>query len=498
MNLQELVIEAAARHPERLAVQGPLGELSYAALDAGADRMALQLREKGVRSGDRVLVWADKSPETVIALQAVLRLGAAYVPVNATTPAERVSLLLDGCAPRAVCVDGPRAGELAALAGTGTPWLDITAPLTGPRLRDPAPVSPDNLAYILYTSGSTGTPKGVCVTHGNARAFVDWAVRELAPTPEDRFANHAPFAFDLSVLDLYAAFAAGASVHLVPSDLAYDPSRLVDFLCSRDISVWYSVPTALTLMMRDGGLLDQSAPARLRAVLFAGEPFPVAPLRALASWTPARLLNLYGPTETNVCAFHEVGPADLTRDAPVPIGRAASGDTLRVERPDGTTAGPGEEGELVVDGPTVMRGYWGQPAQDGAYRTGDIVRPRPDGALDFLGRRDHMVKIRGNRVELGEVEAVIGTHPAVDAVAVVMSGTGLEARLVAYVVPAPGEHPTVLSVKRHCSRRLPPYMICDELRATPALPYTDNGKVDRRALARRVEGPHTVSLPVTP
>ncbi|MFK4547024.1 amino acid adenylation domain-containing protein [Streptomyces tendae] len=484
MNLHELVIETVGRHPERLAVQGPFGALSYAALDVRADTMAYQLGERGVRPGDRVLVWADKSPETVVAMQAVLRLGAAYVPVNAKTPAARVGLLLHGCAPRAVCVDGPRSQEIAALAGPGTPWLDITAPPRGPRLRDPVPVAPDDLAYILYTSGSTGTPKGVRVTHGNARAFVDWAVRELAPTPEDRFANHAPFAFDLSVLDLYAAFSAGASVHLVPSDLAYDPPRLVDFLCTRDISVWYSVPTALTLMMRDGGLLNRPVPARLRAVLFAGEAFPVEPLRALAAWTSARLLNLYGPTETNVCAFHEVTSADLDRDAPVPIGRAASGDTLRVERPDGTAAGPGEEGELVVEGPTVMQGYWGRLPQHGSYHTGDLVRQREDGALDLLGRRDHMVKIRGNRVELGEVETVIGSHPAVDAVAVVMAGTGLDARLVAHVVATPGEEPTVLSVKRHCSRHLPPYMIIDELHVTASLPRTDNGKVDRRALAR--------------
>jgi clorobiocin biosynthesis protein CloN4 len=340
------------------------------------------------------------------------------------------------------------------------------------------------MAYILYTSGSTGRPKGVCISHANALAFVDWAVAELDARPEDVFANHASLGFDLSVLDLYGAFAAGACVCLVPRGLERAPRELVALLVRERVSVWYSVPSALMLMMREGGLLDAPPPPRLRAVLFAGEPFPIAHVRRLAAWTDAPLLNLFGPTETNVCTFHRVRPEDLERDVPVPIGVACSGDTVHVLDEHGAPVPDGEEGELVVDGPTVMLGYHGRAPQRGPYRTGDVVRRRPDGTLDYAGRRDHQVKVRGNRVELGEVESAIAAHPDVEEVAVLVSGQAVEARLIAFVA---GEQPPgTIAVKRACADRLPASMVVDAVQRLDRLPRTPNGKVDRAALLDRV------------
>ncbi|MEU8206887.1 amino acid adenylation domain-containing protein [Streptosporangium sp. NPDC049046] len=493
MSLHRLLIDSASRFPDNLAVAGPAGEMRYAELDRRADVLAHALSREGVRPGDRVVIWAEKSPLAVVAMQAVLRLGAAYVPAGETTPVARVAAMVRDCRPRAVCGSGDRLRRLVKDLEADVRAVDLDEhsgehPDEHPgehrdRVRPvDHPVDPDDLAYVLYTSGSTGTPKGVCVSHRAARAFVDWAAAELDARPDDRFANHAPFTFDLSVLDLYAAFSAGAAVCLVPSELAYAPARMVDFLHRERVSVWYSVPSALTLMMRDGGLLDRPAPGALRALLFAGEPFPIGGVRDLAGWTRARLLNLYGPTETNVCTFHEVVPGDLTRDRSVPIGRAACGDTVRVTRPDGGEARPGEEGELVVEGPTVMRGYWGAAPQRGPYRTGDMVRVLADGSLDYLGRRDHMVKVRGHRVELGEVEAVLGGHPEVADVAVIVGGEGADARLHAFVVPVRDRTPGVLSLKRHSAERLPPYMIADEFHFVGELPRTRNGKIDRAAL----------------
>lgn len=349
------------------------------------------------------------------------------------------------------------------------------------------PSTAEDLAYILYTSGSTGRPKGVRITHGNARSFVDWWVRELAALPEDRFANHAPFGFDLSVLDLYGAFAAGASVHLVPTELSYAPEHLTRFLRERCISIWYSVPSALSLMIREGGLLDEDAPPGLRAVLFAGEPCPISTVRELAAWTEARLLNLYGPTETNVCTFHEVTATTLETDRPPPIGMASSGNTVWAVTDDGQTAGVGEEGELLVMGPTVMPGYWGCPPLAGPYRTGDLVRVLPDGSFDYLGRQDGLVKVRGHRVELGEVEATIAQHPEVSEVAAVVAGAGLSRHLDVFVATRGGAAPGVLSLKRHVAERLPRYMIPDVVHHVPALPRTGNGKIDRMALAARAD-----------
>nr|ACN69986.1 proline adenyltransferase [Streptomyces antibioticus] len=489
MNLHQLLVDTAAKEPDRLAVAGTAARLTYAELDSTANALAHRLRALGVGPGDRVVLWSDKSPAVVAAMQAVLRLGAAYVPADGALPIARVAAMADDCSAAALLAPADRLAPVADVLGPRCPAADLA------QRPDPAAeplnalVAPDDLAYILYTSGSTGAPKGVCISHRNARAFVDWAVEELAPGPQDRFSNHAPFTFDLSVLDLYAAFSAGASVHLIPSELAYAPEQLVEFLHDRQITVWYSVPSALTLMMRDGGLLDRPAPRALRTVLFAGEPFPLPGVRALAGWTDARLLNLYGPTETNVCTRHEVRPTDLDGDRPLPIGTAVSGDRAWAEGPDGRLAAPGEEGELLVDGPTVMLGYWGGEPHTGPYRTGDLVRPLPDGSFAYLGRRDHMVKVRGHRVELGEVESVLALHPDVAEAAAVVVGSGMDGRLVAFVVPEPDRRPGVLSLVRHAAQRLPRYMVADEVRVLPGLPRTRNGKVDRLALRDTAEAP---------
>ncbi|MGW7820219.1 amino acid adenylation domain-containing protein [Streptomyces puniciscabiei] len=492
MTLHQLLIDAAVRRPGALAVSGPSGSVSYGELDAMADAIAARLARRGVRPGDRVVLWSGKSPATVAAMQAALRLGAVYVPVDGGSPVARVAAISRDCAARVVVTDHARIPRVSAELG-GEPGI---VGLDGPY--DPAPavnaaVGDDDLAYILYTSGSTGTPKGVCLTHRNARAFVDWAHELLAPEEDDRFANHASFAFDLSVLDLYVAFRAGASVHLVPPELSFATSQLADFLHQERISVWYSVPSALVVMMRHGALLDRPAPQSLHTVLFAGEPFPIRQLRDLAAWTGARLVNLYGPTETNVCTFHEVTKADLGRDRPVPIGIAASGDRVWAVRDDGEVAAAGEEGELVVDGPTVMAGYWGRPPQSGPYPTGDLVRVLADGAFDYVGRRDHMVKIRGHRVELGEVESVLEHHAEVAEAAAVAVGEGVDARLVVFVAPESGRDPGALAMRQHLAQHLPRYMVADEVRFLSPLPRNGNGKIDRQALKARAGGPPTSS-----
>jgi amino acid adenylation domain-containing protein len=489
MRLESLAIASAARFPAALAVVGPDETMTYAELDTAADRVARALLELGVGRGDRVAIWSPKSPRAIAAMQAVLRCGAAYVPIDPRSPRAAVEKIFANCSVKAIVAteslllsldDQVRASVPSLLlSGTGgtVAWADLERYPAGAIARGGTETE---LAYILYTSGSTGEPKGVSISHRAALAFVEWGASTMAVTSEDRLANHAPFHFDLSVFDLYAAFAGGAAVVLVPEGAAYAPAQLVAFVREQRISIWYSVPSALTLMIEQGGFLDERPPS-LRAILFAGEPFPIKGLRAIRdAWRDVRLLNLYGPTETNVCTYHEVTEIAPDRTVPVPIGKACCGDRAWAVKADGGMAGPGEDGELLVEGPTLLTGYWGKPPQgDRPYATGDIVRVLEDGSYEYLGRRDHMVKVRGHRIELGAIEAVLQTLPGVAEVAVVVVGSGLTARLVAFIA---GQAPSLLALKRHCATHLPRHMIVDRAVGVEKLPRTGNGKVDRTAL----------------
>jgi len=485
--LHDVLGEGLRRNPEGTAVREAGAEITYRELNHLANRLARALVERGVRPGDRVAIWLPKSINAVAAMQAVLRVGAAYVPVDPLSPAPRARQVIADSVP-SVCVTEPGREVAVASAAPGVRLLLVgehaggfgestpAAPLPRPPLTDAS------LAYILYTSGSTGRPKGVCISHSNALAFIDWARDELQPHARDRFSSHAPFHFDLSVLDLYVAFASGASVSLIPEGLAFVGPRLVEFVVHEQITIWYSVPSALTMMMDPGGLLEV-CPASLRTIVFAGESFPVVPLRRLRAGFPGvRMLNMYGPTETNVCTFYEVDAMPDERAAAVPIGRACSGDRVWAVKDDGTEAAMGDRGELLVDGPTVMLGYWGRPQHRGPYRTGDIVERLDESNYAYVGRRDGMVKIRGHRVELGEVEAAVSAHPSVREAAAVPVGAGIETRLVAAVSFREGASASLLDLKKACAQRLPRYMIVHGVRELPALPRTPNGKVDRRAL----------------
>ena len=490
MRLHDAVVRAASLAPDALAVAGPDRALTYGALDILASQLGRALASMGVGVGDRVGLWLEKGALGVAVMQAVLRLGAAYVPVDPLSPVTRARTILEDCGVAAVVTTARRAADLGGttpvlLADDDSAWAAVLAQPAGPLA--PVTLSDDSLAYILYTSGSTGIPKGVCISHRAALAFAVWAAEEVALTAVDRLSCHAPFHFDLSVFDLYAPFLAGASVHLIPEGASYAARRLVEFAVERRLTVWYSVPSALMMMVEGGGLLTESGVA-LRAVLFAGEVYPPAALRALREGLPgARMLNLYGPTETNVCTWFELDAGWTDWSRPIPIGAASCGDEAWAVRDGGERAKIGEEGELWVAGPTVMLGYWGRAPQEGPYPTGDIVRVLDGGRFDYVGRRDHMVKVRGHRIELGEIEAALHAHAALREAAVVVSGEGLAARLVAFVVPREGRAPSLIALKAWCAARLPRYMIIDSVRSLDGLPRTGNGKVDRAALSRSLQ-----------
>ena len=469
MSLYGFVVDAAARTPDALAVSDLFSSLSYGELDTLADEYATALHTRGVRPGDRVLVWTGKTTEAVAIAQAVLRIGAIHVPVSRGNPRERVARIVADARPALIITDHADHVADAVCVNCADLIGDVAQKNSGTAHH---PVQPADPAYILYTSGSTGTPKGVCLSHGNALAFVDWACRELDLTAADRLANHASFGFDLSVFDLYGAFRAGASVHLIGETLAQAAEPLVDFLLERRITVWYSVPSALVLMTEYGELLERG-PGALRACVFAGEPFPLRQLKELRrGWPGMRMLNWYGPTETNVCTSYEVTAADLDRTTPLPIGLPVAGDLISLD-----------DGEILVSGPTVMLGYWGGEPQTGPYRTGDLGRYGAGGLLEYRGRVDTMAKVRGYRIEPAEVDSALVAHEAVRDAVVLVVGTGLQARLHAFVIPETGSAPELVDLRRHCADRLPSYMNIDALHTLSGFPRTQNGKVDRAALS---------------
>jgi amino acid adenylation domain-containing protein len=494
--LDHYLTTAAKTHPGATAVRFKDESITYRELDDLSDALAATLAEAGVGHGDRVGLWLTKSIEAVVAMYAALKLGAAYVPVDPMAPPKRAAYILADCQVRALVTTQDHYAlldqDLAVVVladqdsapAPALGWSEAVAKAAVPT----PPAGPDDLAYILYTSGSTGSPKGVMLSHRNGRVFVDWAVEMFGITSHDRMANHAPFHFDLSVLDIFAAAAASACLVIVPENRQSLGHALNQLIFDEDITVWYSVPNVLIRMLGAGNVNMLSA-SNLRVVLFAGEVFPVKHLRALRDTVPsADLYNLYGPTETNVCTFYQVGEIEPGRTQPVPIGRGC--DYATTVLLDESGAVTGTEGELCVGGDSVMLGYWGDPGKTrqrmtgDLYRTGDIVRRDEHGDLLFLGRRDHMVKIRGNRIELGEVEAVLLGHADVSQAAVVaVPGDGEALRLEACVIG----HVAESALRRHCLAILPRYMVPERIHVLESLPMTSTGKIDRPALTALLE-----------
>jgi len=511
------VLEAARAHAGRPAlIEGDgRGRLDYAGLARLSDRVRDRLAALGVGRGDRVGLLLTKSADAVAAIFGVLKAGAAYVPGDPAAPPSRNAFIHHNCGVRAVILERGLAAAyreawaalgplppLVLLEGTGG-GAGLQAALDALDAERPAPPvpsadsAPEDLAYILYTSGSTGRPKGVMLTHGDALAFVRWCARMFEPRAADVFSSHAPLHFDLSILDLFVPLGCGAAVVLIPERTGKDPQALAPLIAAHGITVWYSAPSILSLLVQYGNLPRHDL-SRLRLVLFAGEVFPVAHLRALVRQLPwPRYFNLYGPTETNVCTWYEIPrPVPEDRAAPYPIGRTCAHLRSRVVDGEGRPVPPGGEGELCIAGGSVMRGYWGLPEQSAAaflpgegaerwYRTGDIVVEERDGNYRYVGRRDRMVKRRGYRVELGEIEACLYRHPAVQEAAVVaLPDPAAGLRVCAHLGVRGPRRPSLIDLKSFCAKHLPLYMVPDAFRFHQTLPRTSTDKVDYLALQR--------------
>ena len=481
VGLEALVAAQAARTPTAVAVEAGTTQLTYAELAAQAARVAGYLRAHGVGPETRVAVCMERTAELVVALLGVLKAGAAYVPVDPEYPAERVALLVADAGAQVILTDAGARRAIPAAAAAATMVVEVAAAVAaGPPLATPVSGPATALAYVIYTSGSTGRPKGVLVTQGNAVALVTWAQTAFTREELRRVLASTSICFDLSVFELFVPLSMGGTVVLGDQALAWPEAA--------DVTLLNLVPSVAA----EG--VSRGVPASVAVVNLAGEPLRAELVGRLTQGArPPRVVNLYGPSETTTYSTMAVVAAG-TRD-PVPIGQAIAGTQVYVRDAWGGLVPPGTSGELYIGGAGVARGYGGQPSLTAArfvpdpfsgvpgarlYRTGDRVRVRADGALEFLGRADGQVKLRGYRIELGEVEAALTQCPGVQqAVAQVQPDATGTPRLIAYVVAAPA---AVAAIPAALTARLPRYLVPSVVVPLAQLPRTPNGKVDRRAL----------------
>jgi amino acid adenylation domain-containing protein len=518
--LQQLLRKSAKAYPEKPAVWARGKSITYRELEERSNQLAHLLRKQGVEKGDRVGLFFPKAVESVVSMLGVLKAGGVYVPLDPQAPADRIGYIISNCGIRVLITNVERRQALTGETLDAleccilTDQVDSSADASGnvipwSRLSDfPANHAPKvdlietDLAYILYTSGSTGRPKGVMLSHQNALTFVEWCAEEFQIRSEDRLSNHAPLHFDLSVFDVYNALEAGATVYLITEDLALFPTSLASFIETQGITVWYSVPSALMLLLLHARLTQEKLKS-LRIILFAGEVFPMKYLRQLAEMAPAaELYNLYGPTETNVCTYYKVERERLASLEKLPIGIACANTEAFAITDDGRRAVTGESGELYVRGPAVTYGYWADPEKtqnmvvpnrfqhhfdEKMYRTGDLVTVGEDGNYYFVGRRDSMIKSRGYRIELGEIESALLSHPGVREAAVLAVPDEIVGnRLRAVVAIHVADSLKPVELQQHCATRVPKYMIPEFIELCEELPKTSTGKIDRVKLKEEV------------
>ncbi|WP_164014774.1 non-ribosomal peptide synthase/polyketide synthase [Pyxidicoccus trucidator] len=505
----------AALTPEALAVADDAGMLTYGALERRANRLAHHLRSLGVRPEVRVGLCVKRSAQWVEGALGILKAGGAYVPLDPNQPMARLaSMLRDSGAPvvittEAIADELPSGGEQWVLLDADAPLIDAQ-----PDMPPPSGACADHLAYVIYTSGSTGQPKGVGVTHGSLANLIHWHLREYAVEPTDRVSHVIGTSFDASMLELWPTLVAGASLHIPSDETRTQPPRLLEWLAAQRVTL-----AVLPAPLAEAVLAERwPADLALRVLVSGGDRLHPRP-RADARF---RLVNQYGPTESTVVTTCATVAVEGTEVGLPPIGRPIANTRVYVLDPELQPVPVRATGELYVGGTGLARGYLGRPdltaerfvpnpfgTEPGArlYRTGDRVRWRSDGILEFLGRTDEQVKVRGFRIEPGEVEAALLKHPAIREATVVAREDGLGGkRLVAYVVPRPAapdegsdaptrparspgsESPlqpvalTSPALREFLLHRLPEHMVPAAFVTLAALPLTPNGKVDRKAL----------------
>lgn len=509
--LPHTVFASAEQFPKKTAFVCGKEQLTYQALADQVQQLAHILYDQGVKPGDRVGIYLHRSIETAIAIYGILQAGAVYVPLSPKAPPERNAFVLQDCGIEVLVTHPSQHRNLKRLLAARTQVQTI---IGGRKVEDsdlaifsweevasssraawtPEGQKATDLAYIIYTSGSTGQPKGIMHSHASGLAFARNAVARYKLGPDDRFGNHAPIYFDISQLAYFGAPLAGATAIIATDAETIFPASLGQLMARERMTVWYSVPLALSQLL-NAGVADSLDLSTLHTILYAGSPLAPKYVRQLMTICPqATIGNLYGPAETNVCTCYDI-PAPPTTDDPIPIGEVWQDTHRLIIDENDQIVEPGQPGELLIHATTQMLGYWNLPERSAKawyhqqlpggterkfYRTGDLVREGEDDLLHFLGRRDHQVKVRGYRVELGAVESQLLTHPMVsEAIALTLTSEEEDLILTAAVVLKNDQATTEKTLLTYLKERLPWYAVPETLYLLSGFPRTATDKVDR-------------------
>lgn len=483
--------ESERTHPDNIALTDTSGRtLTYVQLDAGIQLLDSALAHFNTGIGARIAVLLPKSFASVIAIHAARRTGAAYIPIDPAAPESRIQKIIADADPHIIIHNraylfADKETSAHSVAGENI-FISL---LLQPNYSEETHKHPEKanyfkqlISHILYTSGSTGVPKGVVVSLDATLRFLAWCSAHFDISAEDQIASIAPFHFDLSVCDIFAAENCDATLHLFRSEEIQNPRLMAEQLSKKKITFIYATPTFFSSLLQFGKIekYDWSA---LRIVLFAGEVFPPSQLHALMEhWSEAQFFNLYGPTETNVCTYHEI-VKDNRRTTPYPVGRPCSNHEIEIS----------DEGELLVGGPHVAEGYLNQPELTAQrfftkknkrwFRTGDKVEQDENGLLVYKGRLDRMVKRRGYRIEPAEIEAALMTLNGITGAAVVAHTKDDTVQLTAVLT---GRSIGIIELKQELAQRIPDYMLPDSVIMIDVFPTTSSGKTDYVKLQQEV------------
>jgi amino acid adenylation domain-containing protein len=487
--VHELVARRAAEHPSALAVSGVRGELTYGELDRHANQLAHHLRAMGAGRDVVVGLYLDRSPAMAIAALAILKSGAAYLPLDPIHPPERLVYMMNDAQAR-ILVSTSRQTDAFPRGEWQVVTVDRDADKIAaqPETQFESGVAEEDLAYIIYTSGSTGQPKGVELVHGGLSNLVSWHHRAFQVTAADRASAQSTVGFDAAVWELWAYLTAGASLHFPDESARNDANAIRDWMVSRRITISFVATAIAERLLR----LEWPAETCLRYLLTGADTLRAYPSARL----PFVLVNNYGPTECTVVSTSGVVPAGSSANEAPSIGRAIDGVEIYILDGQMQRVQDGAVGEIYVAGASLARGYRNHPdmtaerfvanpfrAGARMYRTGDLGRWLPHGEIAFLGRVDEQVKVRGYRVEPAEVSSVLAQHGAIESCVVMAAESAPgEKQLVAYVVPAKGAQLSARALREFLLQRIPDYMVPSAFVLIATLPLTAQGKVNRAAL----------------